>query len=161
MIARPLRWLALAVSFALVPAACGSDGTTTATRPLTCQASQFRLQGMLGADAVDVTEPSSGGLTQADSGELQVGQTFDPSAPAGTQLHLTWPHGIVDGATTAASGTLIPASGSFAGQTLCVGNGTTVTIYTGDNGVGLVLDGFASGSACDTPIEGTLAGCWN
>lgn len=161
MIPRSLRALALALPFALLPAACGSDGSSTAVSPLTCAAGQFRLQGTLGNQSVDITESSAGGgLTQTDTGELQVGANFDPSAPTPTQLHLSWPHGIVDGASTPASGTLIPESGPFMGQTLCVGNGTSLTIYNGDAGVGFVLSGFASGGNCQTPIDGTLAGCW-
>jgi len=164
MRAPSLRFSALAftVSFALLPLACGSDDTTTGTHPLTCQAEQFRLQGTLGGEPIDITESSAGGgLTQGATGELQIGEFADPSGPTPTQLHLTWPHGIVDGATTSASGTLIPTSGQFAGQTLCVGTGTTVTIYNGDSGVGLVLAGFASGANCETPVDGTIAGCWN
>jgi len=158
---RPLRHLALALSLALLPAACG-DGTTTATSALTCQAGQFRLQGTLGNQSVDITESSAGGgLTQVDTGELQIVQSIDPSAPARTQMDLVWPHGIVDGASTSASGTLTLPSGAYAGQTLCAGNGTSVTIYNNDNGVGFVLGGIASGGNCETPIDGTLAGCWH
>jgi hypothetical protein len=160
MIARSLRWLAL--SFALVPAACGSSGDTTTTSPLTCQAGQFRLQGTLGGQTVDVAASSAGsGLTQVDTGELQVGENPDPTGPARPQLHLTWPHGLVDGASSPASGTLIPVDGPLAGQTLCVGTGTIVSIYTGDNGVGLKLKGFASGANCETPVDGEIDGCWN
>jgi hypothetical protein len=96
-----------------------------------------------------------------DTGELQTGQSIDPSAPAQTQMDLKWPHGILDGASSSASGTLTMASGPYAGQALCAGNGTTITIYNNDNGVGFVLDGIASGASCQTPIEGTLAGCWH
>lgn len=154
--------LALALSASLFSAACGSGGTTTGTQPLTCQAGQFRLQGTLGADAFDVTESSAGGgFDQLNTGEFQIGDVSDPSAPTPTQLHLTWAHGIADGASTPATGTLVPTSGTFAGQTLCVGDGTVVTIYKNDNGIGLVLGGFASGANCETPVEGTLAGCWH
>jgi hypothetical protein len=160
MIARALRFLAL--SLALLPVACGSSGETTNVSPLTCQAGQFRLRGMLGAQPVDLTASSAGGgLTQLDTGELFIGENPDPAAPVRPQLHLTWAHGLVDGASGPASGTLVPADGPFAGQTLCVGAGTEVSIYKGAGGVGLVLDGFASGANCDTPVDGTLAGCWN
>jgi hypothetical protein len=161
MSARSLRFLALvlASSASLFSVACGSDGTSTGTQPLTCQDGQFRLQGTLGAEMFDVTESSAGGgLTQLDTGDFQIGGFSDPSAPPPTQLHLTWAHAIFDGASTPASGTLIPISGAFAGQTLCVGDGTVVSIYKNDNGIGLVLDGFASGASCETPIAGTLAG---
>ncbi|HEY7374407.1 MAG TPA: hypothetical protein VIF57_19745 [Polyangia bacterium] len=154
--------MALALSAWMFSGACGSDGTSTGTQPLTCQDGQFRLQGTLGTETVDVTETSAGGgFDQLTTGEFHIGDVFDPSAPAPTQLHLTWAHGIADGASTPASGTLIPASGSFAGQTLCVGDGTIVSIYKNDNGIGLVLDGFASGASCETPVAGTLAGCWH
>jgi hypothetical protein len=162
MIARSLRHLALALSLALLPPACGDGSTTTTTSPLTCQAGQFRLQGTLGNQSVDITESSGGGgLTQVDSGELQIGQGIDPSAPAHTQMDLVWPHGILDGASSSASGTVTMASGPYAGQALCAGNGTSVTIYKNDNGVGFVLGGVASGGNCETPIEGALAGCWH
>ena len=85
----------------------------------------------------------------------------DPSGPQRPQLSLTWPQGVVDGVTTGASGTLIPADGPLAGQTLCVGSGTTVTINAGDKGVTLHLKGLASGANCDTPVAGELTGCWN
>jgi hypothetical protein len=50
--------------------------------------------------------------------------------------------------------------GPYAGQTLCVGQGTRLTILNGDGGVSLQLAGFASGAACDAPIVGALSGCW-
>lgn len=162
MIPRSLRFVALLL--ALLPAACGGSGSgeTTASTPLTCQSSQFRLLGTLGGQTVDVTASSEGsGLDQVGGGELNVGEDPNPSAPARPQLHLTWPHGILDGASSPASGTLIPAEGPLVGKTLCVGAGTTVTIYTGDKGVGLELKGFASGADCETPLDGDLVGCWN
>jgi len=164
MFARSLRFSAsaLALSASLFSAACGSGGTSTGTQPLTCQDGQFRLQGTLGGEAVDITESSAGGgFEQVNTGDFHIGDLADPSAPTPTQLHLTWAHAIFDGGSSPASGTLIPASGSFAGQTLCVGDGTVVTIYQNDNGLGLVLDGFASGASCETPLAGTLAGCWH
>ena len=155
MIARMLRLFAL--SLALLPAACGGSQTAK----LTCQAGQFRLVGTLGGQPVDVTASSEGsGLTQVGSGELDVGADPNTSAPARPQLSLTWPQGVVDGMTTGASGTLIPVDGPLAGQTLCVGSGTTVTFNTGDDGVQLELKGFASGANCDTPVDGDLTGCW-
>ena len=155
--------LALVVSCSLLLLACGSNDATTGTRPLTCDAGQFRLQGTLGGQSIDIIESSAGGgLTQVDTGELLVGTFSDPSAPPHTQMDLMWSHVVADGAATPAHGTLTLAAGPYAGQTLCAGasTGTTVTIYTNDNGVGFVLAGIARGSACDTPIEGTLAGCW-
>jgi len=161
---RSLRASILALALAVVPAACGSsdDPTQAAPQPLTCQAGQFRLQGTLGGEPVDLTESSAGGgLTQVDTGELQIGdESPDPTAPPRTALHLVWAHGIVDGASTDASGTLVMRTGTFSGQTLCAGQGTRVTIYQNDTGVGLQLDGFASGAACDTPVTGGLGGCW-
>jgi hypothetical protein len=152
MITRSLRFVAL--SLALLPAACGSSAQSGPT----CQAGQFKLVGTLDGQPVDVTASSEGsGLTQVGSGELDVGPDPDPSAPARPQLSLTWPQGVADGVTTAASGTLIPADGPRAGQTLCVGSGTTVTL--GD-GVQMQLKGFASGSNCETPVTGELTGCW-
>jgi hypothetical protein len=157
--------LVLSVSaLALLPAGCGSsdDTTTTSTQPLTCQAGQFRLQGTVDSQSVDITESSAGGgFDQVGTGELQVGQNADPSAPPVTQLHLTWAHGLLDGESSAASGTVTLATGPLAGQPLCAGNGTRVTIYKGDKGLGLVLGGLASGANCETPVQGTLAGCWN
>ncbi len=159
MTARLLRSFAL--SLALLPA-CGSSGGTTASTPIACQQGQFRLLGTLDGQAVDVTASSeASGLSQVGMGELDVGQDPDPSAPARPQLHLTWPQGVADGASAAASGTLIPADGPLAGQTLGVGSGTTVTIYTNDEGVGLAWTGFASGADCATPVDGDLLGCWD
>lgn len=172
MTVRPLRFswslcvrLVLYVSaLALLSTGCGSsdDTATTSTQPLTCQAGQFRLQGTVDGQSVDITESSAGGgFDQVDTGELQVGQNPDPSAAPATQLRLTWPHGLLDGQSSAASGTVTLQTGPLAGQTLCAGNGTRVTIYRDDKGLGLVLDGLASGANCETPVEGTLAGCWN
>ena len=159
MMARSFRLSVTALALVLLPLACDSSGdTTTTTQPLTCQAGQFRLQGTLGDQSIDIDESSAGGgLTQVDSGELQVGEELGPPA---TQLHLTWAHGLVDGASSAAAGTLTMGSGPLAGQALCAGNGTRVTIYKDDKGVGLVLGGIASGANCETPMDGTLAGCW-
>ena len=152
---RSLRLFAL--SLALLPAACGSSESS---QTLVCQSGQFRLVGTLDGQAVDATASSEGsGLTQAGTGELDIGEEPDPSAPARTQLSLTWPQGVVDGETAPASGTLIPAGGPLAGQTLCAGSGTTVTLAKG-GGVQLQLKGFASGANCDTPVSGDLAGCW-
>lgn len=161
MIARSLRLLGL--SLALLPAACGSGpGETTLTVQVACQSGQFRLLGGLGGQDVNVTASSeASGLTQIGPGELSVGADPDPSAPARPQLDLVWPQGLVDGASSAASGTLIPADGPLAGQTVCVGTGTTVTISATDGSVGFHLTGFATGANCDTPVEGELDGCWD
>lgn len=160
MITRSLRLCAL--SLALLPAACGSSSDPAQTPSVTCQAGQYRLVGTLGGQPVDVTASSAGsGLTQVGTGELVIGQNADPSGPARPQLDLTWPQGLVDGASSAASGTLIPADGPLAGQTLCVGSGTSVTINRGSDGVQMQLKGFATGPTCDTPVDGELAGCWN
>ncbi len=147
----------------MLPAACGSSAQTSGqTSALICPSGQFRLMGTLDGQAVDVTASSGGsGLSQVGTGQLDIGPNPDPSAPQRSQLHLTWPQGVVDGMTTGASGTLIPVDGPLAGQTLCVGTGTTVTINTGDNGVTLDLKGLASGANCDTPVAGELTGCWN
>lgn len=161
MIARSLLFFVLLL--AVLPAACGSSGQTSAqTSALTCSSGEFRLTGTLDGQPVDVTASSAGsGLSQIGTGELDVGPNPDPSAPERPQLSLTWPQGVVDGMTTGASGTLIPADGPLAGQTLCVGSGTTVTINGGDNGVTLHLKGLASGASCETPVAGELTGCWN
>lgn len=160
MITRSLRLLAL--SLVGLCAACGSSGQSTPTNKPTCASGQFRLVGTLGGQAVDVTASSAGsGFTQLGMGQLDVGANPDPSAPARPQLTLTWPQGVVDGATTSASGTLVPSDGPLAGQTLCVGAGTTVTVNGGDSGLQLELKGFASGTNCDTPVDGDLTGCWN
>ena len=162
MFARSLRFVAL--SLALFPAACGSSspGGTTVTAEVACQSGQFRLLGELGGQPLDLTASSAGsGLSQIGMGELTINANPDPTAPERSQLDLTWPQGLVDGASSAASGTLIPVDGPLAGQTLCVGAGTTVTIRTGDNGVGFELKGFASGANCETPVDGDVNGCWN
>ncbi len=150
----------LALGFALLPVACGSDGTASEVSPLVCDPGVFQLQGTLGGESIDVRETSDGGgFIQFNTGELLVADFDIPGMPR-TKVDLTWPRGILNGESSWASGTLTLIAGSFAGQPLCVGKGTTVTMYRDDKGVGLVLDGAASGAKCDHPIEGTLAGCW-
>jgi hypothetical protein len=159
---RPFRYSLLALVGALLPAGCGSSGDRAPTPPaLTCEAGQFRLQGTLGDQSVDLTESSAGGeLTQLDTGELQTGGQLDPTAQPTTALDLMWAHGVLNGSTTDASGTLVMTSGPYAGQTLCVGQGTQVTLLNG-GGVSLELAGFASGATCDAAIAGALSGCWD
>jgi hypothetical protein len=158
---RPYRYTLLALVGVLLPAGCGSSGNEAPTPPaLTCEAGQFRLQGTLGAQSVDLTESSAGGgLTQLDTGELQTGAQTGPTAQPATALDLMWAHGVLNGSSTDASGTLVMISGPYTGQTLCVGQGTRVALLN-DGGVGLQLAGFASGTACDAPIVGALSGCW-
>jgi hypothetical protein len=159
---RPFRYSLLALVGALLPGGCGSSGDQApASQAPTCEEGQFRLQGTLGDQSVDLTESSAGGeLTPLDSGELQTGGQLDPTGPTTTALDLTWAHGVVNGSSTDASGTLVMTSGPFAGQTLCVGQGTRVTLLNNDMGVTLQLAGFASGASCDAPIVGALSGCW-
>jgi hypothetical protein len=161
MLARSL--LLFGPLLALLPAACGSSSSEPVlTVQVACQSGQFRLLGALDGQTVNDTASSEGsGLTQVGSGELSVGADPDPSAPARPQIDLTWPQGLIDGASSPASGTLIPAAGPLAGQTLCVGTGTTVTIRPSDGSVGLHLTGFATGVNCDTPVDGSLDGCWD
>jgi hypothetical protein len=161
--ARSLRLLAL--SLALLPAACGGGGSSSGsggTEQASCQPGQFKLAGYISTQDVQVTALSEGsGLTQVGTGQLDVGADPDPSAPARPQLHLTWPQGLVDGTSSVATGTFTPIDGPLAGQTLCVGAGTTVIIFTDDKGVGFTLKGFASGANCDMPVSGEVDGCWD
>jgi hypothetical protein len=159
---RPFRSSVLVLVCALFPVACGSSGgQETTSQALTCEAGQFRLQGTLGDQSVDITESSAGGgLTQTDSGEFQTGGQLYPTGPTTTALDLMWAHGVVNGSSTDASGTLVMTSGPRTGETLCVGQGTRVTILNDDSGISLQLAGFASGAACDAPIAGALSGCW-
>ena len=159
---RPFRSSLLVLVCALFPAACGSSGgQETMSQAPTCEAGQFRLQGTLGDQSVDLTESSAGGgFSQTDSGEFQIGGQPYPTAPTTTALDLVWAHGVLDGSSTDASGTLVMTSGPFAGETLCVGQGTRVTVLNGEAGLSLQLAGFASGGGCDAPVAGALSGCW-
>ena len=82
----PPAALPFALILSLLAAGCGSsgDGTGPVVQPLACDAGQFRLQGALDGQSIDINESSAGGgFTQLNGGDLQTGiGPPDPAAPA-------------------------------------------------------------------------------
>jgi hypothetical protein len=158
--------LTLATLLPLFAVACdgGSDENVTMdSAALTCDVGTFRLTGSIDDMSVDVTQPAAGGgfdqLDGGDFGSTNNGLHDDPTL---TDLHATWPQGIVDGATTAATATVKIPRGPFPNDVFCAGNGSTVHVVPDAQGGGLQfrLASLASGASCATPHRGTLRACW-
>jgi hypothetical protein len=129
---------------------------------LACADKEFRLQGTLDGQSINVLESSSGGgLTQLSTGEFSTQYVSLALDPARTKLDLQWPQTVFDGGTTSATGTLAMASSSpLAGQSYCLGSGTQIHMSGDGNTLQFKLAGVSGGAGCGAPKAGELQGCW-
>jgi len=135
----------------------GADGSW-----LACSADEFRLQGTLDGQSIASVESSAGGgLTQLTTGEFSTQFSNLALSPARTKLDLAWSQTVDDGGTTSASGTLtMPSSGTLAGQSFCLGNGTQIHFSADGETFQFTLAGITGGTNCGSATAGTLQGCW-
>jgi hypothetical protein len=138
---------------------CGSGGEDeSATAP--CASETFTLSGDLDGNMIDLELPlGSFGVTNTPGGPASVG--------FGTQgrLDLTYADALELGTPVAATGTIeLPSeSTARAGESLCLGQGTTITRAKDEAlliAVTFSLAGLANGSSCETPVAGALEACF-
>jgi len=126
------------------------------------------VQGTLGGMTVDIDQsPASGELSQVSTGEfvLPPDVTINDAAvevdPGSVEVHLTWGSAVVDGASTAATGTItFPAGDPYPQMSLCAGSGSTISPNQMSNGVDFILENITLGPACTQAVAGELHGCW-
>jgi hypothetical protein len=141
----------------LLALGCGSSDDAGQSRP--CASETLVLQGDLDGHAIDVAWPLGSFAVIAAPG--------DASAQFGTQgnLKLGSASTLEPGATVDATGTLVLPTESPVrpGETLCVGAGSSMTrvpeqgLYVATT---FSLTNLASGGSCETPLLGTLEGCF-
>lgn len=157
--ARGMGALLMAGALAISLGACNSDDEGF----ISCEPGQVRVQGEVDGVRLDrAEEVTHGGFGQAEDGGEFGSASFDPSLdPQHVALHLIWNEGINNDEVTSARGSItLPVGSALPGETLCAANGSKVVIRTGGE-FQYVLDSLASGSNCETPRKGKLAGCWN
>jgi hypothetical protein len=129
---------------------------------LACAENEFRLQGPLDGQSLNILESSGGGgFSQLESGDFSTQYISLALDPARTKLDLQWPQTVFDGGTTSATGTLTMAnSGPLAGQSYCLGSGTQIHMSSDGNTLQFKLAGISGGAGCGVPKAGALQGCW-
>ena len=154
-----------ALAMPVLALACDADPDpfTQADFPL-CAPHTLHVVGTVDGMSVDITVPNGGsGLSQDDNGGDFQFQTEATSDPEQAILLLDWEHGVVSDKVTPATATLRLNEGSFAGQSLCAGAGTTIRIPK-DESLGVIqfeLVGIRSGDGCTVARTGELRGCAN
>ena len=148
--------------FGLVGAGCGSSGSATSgDNTAACVSQKLTLAGELDGQSVSVQlDPTTYVFQQGTTPH-----TFDVGYADGA-LHLEWSTLVPIGGTTAATGTIVmPAGTPHAGETICAGNGTTITDQSpaGSGGVDnqlFTLQALSSGPSCPgTALAGSIDGC--
>jgi hypothetical protein len=154
-----LLTVVLSVFVVLLQPGCGGTGSAQSSW-LACDADQFKLQGTLADQSVDILENTAGGgFTQLGTGEFST--QYLASSAERTKLDLAWSQTVNDGETTHASGTLtMPSSGTLAGQSFCLGDGTLIHFSSDGETLQFALAGITGGTNCGSAIVGTLQGCW-
>lgn len=154
-----MKQLGISVALALLALGCGS-GSDNGAAAHPCASETFVLTGELDGQTLDLTLPLGSFWFESTAGG-------DAGAQYGTQgaLAMTYPTALEPGKAVPATGTLtLPAeSPTRAGETLCAGQGSTFTnaghdgLYTAAE---FSLAGLAAGASCETPVDGTLDGCF-
>jgi hypothetical protein len=157
----PWCLFAFALSGLVLNAGCGSSGSATAANTAACVSQMLTLAGELDGQPVSVQLVPMGSVFQQGT----TPHTFDVSYAAGA-LHLEWSTLVPIGGTTAATGTIVmPAGTPHAGETICAGNGTTITDQsTGGTGGSdnelFTLQTLSSGPSCPgAALAGSIDGC--
>lgn len=154
-----LLMMVLSTFVVLLHPGCG--GTSNAQSGwLACDVDQFKLQGTLADQTIDILETTEGGgFVQLATGEFST--QYMASSSARTKLDLAWSPTLNDGETTRASGSLtMPSSGTLAGQSFGLGDGTLVHFSSDGVTVQFALAGMTGGTNCGSATAGTLQGCW-
>ncbi len=147
---------------ALAGAACDGLSETTVSEPLiNCAAGTMRIEGSLDGTSVSISQTSAtGSWAQTDGGDFASQNNtanFDPSL-ADVEVHCQ--NGIVVGASTNATGTIVmPSGGPYEGETFCAGQGTLVR-SAADGELQWVFKHITGGSSCAVPVAGELRGCF-
>ena len=154
--------LLVVASMFAVSCSDGSEAVEEKTFPL-CAPHSFRLTGTIDDKAIDITESGDGGgVSQDDAGgEFLYPAGLPEPEEELTDLSFFWDHGVLNGHVSPATGTLRMATGPFAGQTMCAGEGTQFRIPE-DETQGIIqfrLAGLSGGEACTAVLTGTVQGC--
>ncbi len=129
----------------------------------------FHLTGEVDGQAIDINEaPTLGGFHQSDAPPYSMFRLPNEtdSVPDLVNIELTWDHVIANGETTAIAGwVLMPPGAPLAGETICAGPGSQMTIPLSaeQDARGeflFALRELSLGTACDQPVSGQLDACW-
>ncbi|HEU5072676.1 MAG TPA: hypothetical protein VFU02_00850 [Polyangiaceae bacterium] len=158
----------------------GTDGTSEVTTStgdgsqtafLACATdTRFHLLGEVDGHAVDIGEaPSTGGLSQQSNPpgpHFRIPSATAEDDPQRIVVYLTWEEAVASGEVTPVRGWVrFPSDAPLAGQTICAGAGSEMTIPTRDDedAIGdfqFHLVELSGGADCAEPLAGELEGCW-
>lgn len=139
---------------------CDELDTTTAGL-VSCAPGTMRLEGVLDGMSIAIAQTSdTGGWAQTDEGEFGSLNNTRDREPSLADVQLQWQSRVTGGRSTPVTGVVVlPTGGPFAGETLCVGEGSIVR-SAGDGQLQWVLENLRGGSGCAVPITGELQGCF-
>jgi len=129
----------------------------------------IRFTGEVNNQTIDLeAHPRTGGFTQNGAPPGSKFNSPNPvdDEPAGLFVTLKWQGVIADGQKMATQGSVrMPQGAPLAGQTLCVGTGSTIYFVpkSEQNTAGdlqFYFAGLSTGADCNEPLEGELYGCW-
>jgi hypothetical protein len=130
----------------------------------------FHLLGEVEGEAIDITDaPTTGGFSQQSNPPGPHFRVPNDAADDDEQLivvYLTWDDVVASGEVAPIEGWVrLPLGGALAGETICAGSGSEMTIPPRDErgAVGdfqFRLSELSRGSDCSEPVTGELEGCW-
>jgi hypothetical protein len=130
----------------------------------------FHLLGEVDGEAVEITEaPTTGGFSQQSNPPGPHFRVPNASSEDDEQMvvvYLTWGEVVASGEVAAIEGWVrLPSGGALAGETICAGSGSTMTIPGGDDQEAVAdfqfrLLTLSRGMDCVEPVRGELQGCW-
>jgi hypothetical protein len=150
--------------------AAGAGGNQAASFLACPGGTRFRLLGDVGGEAVEITEaPATGGFFQQSNPPGPHFRVPNDSADDDEQsivVYLTWDEVVASGEVAPIEGWVrLPVGAALAGETICAGSGSEMTIPGSDNEAAVGdfqfhLVELSRGTDCTEPLTGELQGCW-
>ncbi len=130
----------------------------------------FHLVGDADGEAIELSDaPTTGGFSQQSNPPGPHFRIPNATAEDDEQLvvvYLTWDQVVASGEVAPVEGWVrLPLGGALAGETICAGSGSVMTIPAGEDEVArgsfqFRLLGLSRGTDCAEPVAGELQGCW-
>jgi hypothetical protein len=148
-----------AVGTAVAAIACSGTSTGSGVGGgggAACQKGEVKISGTIGGVIIDQRYTFRGIVLN----QISTPKTATVTIEGGGQVALQWDALTATGQTTAARGNLLMPDGPLAGENVCFGTGSTVTLL--DNAGTFVVKTPSKGTSCPgSATTGELQGCWS